>query len=110
MPVPWLQIVNLMPSILDVSRELLKRTKKSPPAETLLPGGGAEERADPTLTRIRALEENERRQAELIKSMADQLAQLADAATALHTVTRWLMAGLAVAVAVAVAAVVLALR
>ena len=66
------------PSILDVSRELLKRTRKVPPAEGQLPieagEGGLE-------ARVRALEENERRQAELIKSMADQLAQLATAAT-----------------------------
>jgi hypothetical protein len=42
--------------------------------------------------------------------MADQLAQLADAATALHKVTRWLIAGLAGAAIIAVAALVLALR
>jgi uncharacterized coiled-coil protein SlyX len=110
MAVPWLQIVNLMPSILDVSRELLKRTRKvPPPAEGQLPnetgeGTGALE------ARIRALEENERRQAELIKSMADQLAQLADAATALHRLTRWLIAGVGVAAIMAVAALVFALR
>ena len=28
MPVPWLQIVQLVPSIVDVSRELMKRTKR----------------------------------------------------------------------------------
>ena len=109
MPVPWLQIVSLMPSILDVSRELLRRTRKLPPAE-LEPPNGTGERADPTGARIRALEENERRQAELIKSMADQLAQLADAATVLHKVTRWLMGGLVVAAVLAVAALVVALR
>jgi hypothetical protein len=107
MPVPWLQIVNLMPSILDVSRELLKRTKKVPPAGAQLPAETDERTLE---ARIRALEANERRQAELIKSMADQLAQLADAATALHKVTRWLIAGLAGAAIIAVAALVLALR
>src|ERR1044072_7052128 len=101
MPVPWLQIVNLMPSILDVSRELLKRTKKAAPAAGASLPVETDERA--LEARIRALEDNERRQAELIKSMADQLAQLADAATALHQVTRWLMAGLAAAAIVAVA-------
>ena len=35
MPVPWLQIVQLVPSILDVSRELMKRTKQAPPAAQL---------------------------------------------------------------------------
>jgi hypothetical protein len=107
MAVPWLQIVNLMPSILDVSRELLKRTRKAPAGETQLPVETGERALE---ARIRALEENERRQAELIKSMADQLAQLADAATALHKVTRWLMAGLVGAAIVAVVALVLALR
>jgi len=107
MAVPWLQIVNLMPSILDVSRELLKRTRKVAAGETQLPVETGERALE---ARIRALEENERRQAELIKSMADQLAQLADAATALHKVTRWLMAGLVAAAIVAVAALVVALR
>src|SRR6185503_13237088 len=103
MPVPWLQIVNLMPSILDVSRELLKRTRKVPPAAGPLPNetGG---QAGVLEARISSLEENERRQAELIKSMADQLAQLADAATALHKLTRWLIGGIAVTSVVAVAA------
>ena len=35
MPVPWLQIVQLVPSILDVSRELMKRTKQAPPSAQL---------------------------------------------------------------------------
>jgi hypothetical protein len=109
MAVPWLQIVNLMPSILDVSRELLKRARKTPAGE-LPPPSDSEQRSDPLDRRVRALEENERRQAELVKTMADQLAQLADAATALHKVTRWLIAGLAGSAAVAVAALVLALR
>ena len=30
MAVPWLQIVQLVPSIVEVSRELLKRTKRLP--------------------------------------------------------------------------------
>jgi uncharacterized coiled-coil protein SlyX len=109
MPVPWVQIVNLMPTILDVSRELLKRTRKLPPSadQPLIEG---DDRAQGLEARIHALEANERRQAELIKSMADQLAQLADAATVLHKVTRWLMVGLAVAAVVAVSAVVVALR
>src|SRR5262245_49043569 len=106
MPVPWLQIVNLMPSILDVSRELLKRTRKTPPAAE----GQLPVEASPLEARISALEENERRQAELIKTMADQLAQLADAATALHRLTRWLIAVVGASVAVAVAALVFALR
>ena len=108
MAVPWLQIVRLMPSILDVSRELLRRTRKLPSTETAVVGeeGGADRHE----VRIRALEENERRQAELVTSMADQLSQLTLAASALHKVTRWLIVALAVTTAVAVAALVVALR
>lgn len=109
MAVPWVQIVHLMPSILDVSRELLKRTRKLPPAEVQSPDG-TEGQADVLQARIRALEENERRQAELVKSMADQLAQLADAATVLHKATRWLMAALAGTALLAVAALIVAMR
>ncbi len=105
MAVPWLQIVRLMPSILDVSRELLTRTRKLPSADAPVVGG--EERYE---VRIRALEENERRQAELVKSMADQLSQLTLAASALHKVTRWLIVAQAVTTLVAVAALVAALR
>jgi hypothetical protein len=110
MAVPWLQIVNLMPSILDVSRELLKRTRKLPPASELQLPNEVAGQADVHGARIRALEENERRQAELIKSMADQLSQLAEAATVLHKVTRWLIAGVVVTAVVAVAALAAALR
>ena len=108
MPVPWLQIVSLMPSILDVSRELLKRTRKIPPSEIQ-----ALEHDDPLSqqeARIRALEENERRQAELVTTMADQLSQLTAAASALHRITRWLIVGQVITAVVAVAAVVIALR
>jgi len=109
MAVPWLQIVRLMPSILDVSRELLKRTRKLPAPDDDAPND-VEGREHALEARVRALEENERRQAELIQSIADQLAQLADAATALHKVTRWLIAGVVVTAAVAVGALVVALQ
>ena len=71
MPVPWLQIVQLVPSILDVSRELLRKTRTlpTPPAE---PDGGN----DALSARVARLEENERRQAELINQMAEQIASL----------------------------------
>jgi hypothetical protein len=97
-----------MPSILDVSRELLKRTRKSPLPETAVVGeeAGAERHE----ARIRALEENERRQAELVTTMADQLARLTAAAAALHKLTRWLIVAQVVTAVVAVAALVVALR
>jgi hypothetical protein len=106
MPVPWVQIVQLMPSILEVSRELLKRTRRAePPA---LPPSTAP--AGPLEARIAALEENERRQAELVSSMAEQLAQLTAVATSLHKQVRRLMVGQATAIVLALIALLVALR
>jgi len=108
MPVPWLQIVQLMPTILDVSKELLKRSRRGPAAPASVPVV-----ADPSLAglqaRVAALEENERRQAELISNMADQLAQLTAAATSLHKQVKHLMFGQAAAIVVALIAVLIAL-
>jgi hypothetical protein len=105
MPVPWVQIVQWVPSILEVSRELLQRTRRLPPAPKGIP-------ADPSdpLARIAALEENERRQAELVSRMAEQTAQLTAAVTALHRQTQWLMVGQWVTTGLALLAVVLALN
>jgi hypothetical protein len=106
MAVPWLQIVQLVPSILDVSRELLKRSKNTPTRDLVdAPTSDAELAA-----RIAALEENERRQAELVSQMAEQLAVLARAVNALHRQTTWLMVGLGVAILVALIAAGLAIR
>lgn len=102
MAVPWLQIVGLVPSILDVSRELLKRSKRVPeeiPAELTAPTEVA------LAARIEALEENERRQAELISQMAEQNAALARAVTTLHV--RLLRLGIAAGAALLLAAVAL---
>jgi hypothetical protein len=109
MPVPWLQIVQLVPSILDVSRELMKRTKQAPPAG---PGPGpalASHSYEELAARVASLEENERRQAELVAQMAEQLAGVARAITDLHRRVLWLTAAAAVAVALAAAALVVAL-
>ena len=109
MPVPWVQIVRLMPSILEVSRELLKRTRRAPAGEP--PSGGSIAASPPSLdARVTALEENERRQAELVTTMADQLAQLTTAVTALHAQARRLIFGQAITAIAAVIAIVLALR
>ncbi len=110
MAVPWLQIVSLMPSILDVSRELLKRTRKTPTSDSPLLGveGGETDRYE---ARIRALEENERRQAELVTTMADQpLAAHASPRHRSHKLTRWLIVTQVVTSLVAVVALVVALR
>ncbi len=106
MPVPWMQIVRLMPSILDVSRELLKRTRRAPEpdSQSLVASG-------PTLEeRVSALEENERRQAELVTTMAEQLSQLASAVTALHGQARRFVIIHVATVGIAASAVVIALR
>jgi hypothetical protein len=108
MALPWLQIVNLMPTILDVSRELLRRTRKTPSAE--LPAIGDESAPDRYDARLRALEDNERRQAELVTTMADQLSQLTLAAQSLHKVTRWLIVSQVVTTIIAIVAVVWASR
>jgi hypothetical protein len=105
MPVPWLQIVQLVPSILDVSRELMKRTKQVPPPAPAL---GSNTPNDEFAARVASLEENERRQAELIAQMAEQLAGVARAVTDLHRRVLWLTA--AVALAIVLAAVALWIR
>ena len=94
MAVPWLQIVQLVPSILDVSRELMRRTKQAPPATPALASQSSEELA----ARIASLEENERRQAELVAQMAEQLAGVARAVTDLHRRVLWLTAAATVAI------------
>ncbi|HEY7640639.1 MAG TPA: hypothetical protein VH814_13020 [Steroidobacteraceae bacterium] len=105
MAVPWLQIVQLVPSILDVSRELMKRTKQAPPPTPALASPSYEELA----ARVASLEENERRQAELVAQMAEQLAGVARAVTDLHKRVLWLTAAAAVAVILAAAALIVAL-
>ena len=100
MPVPWLQIVQLVPSILDVSRELLRKSKQVPkPPVNLIEGG------NPEAARLARLEENEQRQAELINQMAEQIAQLTRAVTTLHKRAIWLTAGMSLAIVVAVIAI-----
>ena len=102
MPVPWAQIFRLMPSILELSHELLRRTRRMTPDEAQAPDPGEE--------RISRLEDLERKQAELVSNMAQQLEQLTAAATALHRQGRMLIAGLAVTGAVALAALIVAVR
>ena len=107
MAVPWLQLVKLVPSILDVSRELLRRTKSTPPT----PGGPIVPQTDEQLVaRIAALEENERQQAELISQMAEQQAVVARALASLHRQLTWLTIGIGVSLVIALVAVGIALR
>jgi hypothetical protein len=106
MAVPWLQIVQLVPSIVEVSRELLKRTKREPPPEAMALPQSADELAE----RVLRLEENERRQAELVSEMAEQLANLTRAVTALHRQVMWLSGISAVGVISALVAIGIAAR
>ena len=109
MAVPWAQIVRLMPSIVELSHELLKRTRRAP--ESAEPA--REDKASNTAAldaRIVALEENERRQAELVTNMADQLEQLTTAVTVLHRQWRvfvWVLVGTGI---VSVVALILTVR
>lgn len=73
MAIPWFQIVKLVPEIVSLSKQLLQQTK------TAQSTGGK-----PLEERIGELEVNERKQAELVASMAQQLAAMADALTALR--------------------------
>jgi hypothetical protein len=107
MRVPWNQIVQLMPSILEVSRELLRRTREPATAAQLPRVPAATEEME---ARLSLLEENEQRQAELSIRMADQLAQLTTAITVLRRLVRWLVIGQVVTAVIAIIAVVLALR
>jgi ABC-type hemin transport system substrate-binding protein len=105
MAVPWAQIVRFMPTIIEVSSELLKRTRRSPSKEVSANGTVL-----PTLeTRVAALEDTERRAAELDSQMAQQLAKLTQAVTALHGQNRRLMWMLIATGSVAVIALVVAL-
>jgi hypothetical protein len=97
-----------MPTIIEVSSELLKRTRRSPSKE-VVPVEGGEPVAATLENRIALLEDNERRAAELDAQMADQLAQLTQAATALHAQNRRLVWSVFAVGLVAVIALVVAL-
>lgn len=109
MPVPWAEIVRLMPSILEISRELVKRTHRLPAIEAPSPNENASTAAA-LESRILGLEENERRQAELVTDIAEQLEQLTTAVTALHRRWRILVAGQVATGIVALVALILAVR
>jgi hypothetical protein len=85
--VPWAKLLLFTPQIIDLSRELLKRVRREPAA---LPLARAEDPAE-LPQRVAALEENERRQAELVERMATQLAELSQAVVTLHRRQRWLI-------------------
>jgi primosomal protein N'' len=98
-----------MPSILELSHELVKRTRRPPTSEPTAQDGNTSAIAA-LEARIAGLEENERRQAELVTNMAEQLEQLTTAVAALHRRWRLLIAGQITAGVIAVIALVLAVR
>jgi hypothetical protein len=73
MAIPWFQIVKLVPEIVSLSKQLLHQTR------TAQSSG-----AKPLEERLAELEVNERNQAELVASMAQQMAAMTDALTALR--------------------------
>lgn len=91
MAVPWAQIIQWAPQIISLSRDLLNRSR-APRAETLVRAADPENLA----SRVAALEENERRQAELVERMAEQQAQLSRAVVTLHRRQRAMMIAIAV--------------
>jgi hypothetical protein len=107
MAVPWLQIVGLVPSILDVSRELLKRSKRFPEGSVAALAAAPGDSSSALAARIEVLEDNERRQAELLSQMAEQNAALARGVTILHA--RLIRLALATTVASLLAAIALGL-
>jgi hypothetical protein len=73
MAIPWFQIVKLVPEIVSLSKQLLQQTRTDQSSG-----------AKPLEARVAELELNERKQAELVASMAQQLAAMTDALTALR--------------------------
>jgi hypothetical protein len=73
MAIPWFQIVKLVPEIVSLSKQLLQQTRTDQSSG-----------AKPLEVRIAELELNEQKQAELVASMAQQLAAMTDALTALR--------------------------
>jgi hypothetical protein len=92
MPIPWKQLLVFTPQIIDLSRELLRRVRGNPKEGALARAADAGDLGQ----RVAALEENERRQAELVERMATQQAELSRAVVVLHRRQRWLIAVVAV--------------
>jgi hypothetical protein len=92
MPVPWKQLIMLTPQIIELSRELLARVRGRPKETPLARAGDDGDLGQ----RVAALEDNERRQAELVERMATQQADLSRAVLTLHRRQSWLIAAIVV--------------
>lgn len=99
MAVPWTQLIRWAPQIIVLSRELLQRSRREPePSPVANP---TQTRADLEL-RIAVLEDNERRQAELVEQMAEQQAELTRAIVALHRRERILIVVIVITLGLAI--------
>jgi primosomal protein N'' len=98
MAIPWFQIARLVPEIVAVSRELLQQTRN--PARSSVQELAA---------RVAQLEENERKQAELVAKMAQQIAVMTEAGTSLRRELLILRTLSAVSLLAAIVALILAL-
>ena len=98
MALPWTQLLRWAPQIITLSRELMLRSQRPPEGAAK---ARAEGRSD-LEPRVAALEDNERRQAELVERMAEQQAEMARALIALHKRQRLLLVAIGVLAIVAV--------
>jgi hypothetical protein len=98
MAIPWFQIAKLVPEIVALSRDLLQQTRNSRPSD--VKGLDA---------RVAQLEENERKQAELVATVAQQIAAMTEAGIALRRELLILRILAAVSLLVAIVALVAAL-
>jgi predicted PurR-regulated permease PerM len=98
MAIPWFQIVKLVPEIVSLSKQLLQQTRNAQSSG-----------AKPLEERVAELEVNERNQAELVASMAQQLAAMTDALTALRKQVSGFRLFSIISLLVAIAAIIVAL-
>jgi len=95
MALPWVKLLLFTPQIIDLSRDLLKRTRGKAAAGNAVAPAAVNDIVDLT-PRVAALEENEARQAELVERMATQQSELAAAVVTLHRRQRWLIIAIVV--------------
>jgi predicted PurR-regulated permease PerM len=98
MAIPWFQIVKLVPEIVSLSKQLIQQTRNAQSSG-----------AKPLDERVAELEVNERNQAELVASMAQQLAAMTDALTALRKQVSGFRLFSIISLLVAIAAIIVAL-
>ncbi|MBD3243826.1 MAG: hypothetical protein GF331_24760 [Chitinivibrionales bacterium] len=96
MPVPWAQLVRLLPSILSLSKELADHA-----------GRMGKDRSQEA--RIRELEELESRQSKLLHSLAEQVETMARAISSLRREVTLLWGTCIVSLVVALVAIAVAL-